>query len=356
MRHACAPNPARFLKALFVNLQCSICAPCSPLAVLDSVAPDPRVVRQLWGLTVRGERALRAAAPHWPAQQAAWGGIASDLLLNIGEPASWLSQLRASLLPVSATAPLVRLLLSCAATELKITRVAGVEPGQWISSFMDTAGFQGTAALSPTVLSFLLPRLAAAAPTRSQLFVCETLKFVVNMCRTLKALGGDSLAILRLLTSCHMSVHLSQLAVEVAVISQPTCVQAYWAVEQLALYAEKIAQESLHVVRQGRRWCPEVRASLAWPVMTLLYSPLLGLLASLQHVAIGASASVQSWNFPEGFNHLPPVHLLPAHMEPDSADSKLAMQVGLSFSKVQILLKHPIWLVSCLCSSLIKYL
>ena len=95
---------------------------------------------------------------------------------------------------------------------------------------------------------------------------------------------------------------------------------------------------------------------MAWPVMTLLYSPLLGLLASLQHVAIGASASVQSWNFPEGFNHLPPVHLLPAHMEPDSADSKLAMQVGLSFSKVQILLKHPIWLVSCLCSSLIKYL
>ena len=334
-------------------------APYSPLAVLDSAASDPRVVRQLWGLTVRGERALRATAPLWPAQITAWGGEASDLLLNIGEPVSWLSQLRASLLPASAFVPLARLLLSCAATELKVTRVAGVEPGRWISCFMDTAGFQGvqgSAALSPTVLSFLLPRLAAAAPTRSQLFVCETLKFVVNMCRTLKALGGDSLAILRLLTSCHMSVHLSQLAVEVAVISQPTCVQAYWAVEQLALYAEKIAQESLHVVRQGRRWCPEVRASLAWPVMTLLYSPLLGLLASLQHVAIGASASVQSWNFPEGFNHLPPVHLLPAHMEPDSADSKLAMQVGLSFSKVQILLKHPTWLVSCLCSSLVKYL
>ena len=44
---------------------------CTLLAVLDCAAPNLRVIRQLWGLTVRGERALRATAPLWPPQQSA---------------------------------------------------------------------------------------------------------------------------------------------------------------------------------------------------------------------------------------------------------------------------------------------
>ena len=165
--------------------------------------------------------------------------------------------------------------------------------------------------------------------------------FVVNICRALRARGGDSLTILRLLTSCHLSMHLSRFAAEVVVPSQTvrrtTRAHEYWAVESLAVYAGKIAQESLCVTRQGLSLCPEVRARLAQPIMMLLSSPLLDLLASLQHVAVTACASVQSWHFPEGCNHLPPVHLLPAHMEPDSADSELAMQVGLSLGRTIVL-------------------
>ena len=153
--------------------------------MLDSVAPDPRVIRQLWGLTVRSERVLRATAPIWPAQRAVWGVSASDQLLNFGEPASWLSQQGASQLLASASVPLIHMLLSCASTELKVARVAGMEPGPWIFSFMDTArlrGLQETAALSPTIVSFLLPRLASTAPSRNLLFTCKTLVFVVNTC------------------------------------------------------------------------------------------------------------------------------------------------------------------------------
>ena len=261
------------------------------------------------------------------------------MLANIAEPASWLLKgirQAASLLPASATAPLARLLLSCAATELKVARVAGLQPGLWISKFMDAAflrDFNG-AASSPTVASLMLPRLAATVPTGSPLFACDAFMFAGSLCRSLatscRAVRGDSLTLLAVMTSCHMSVLLHRSVAEVAVFSQATRPHAYLVMSTLAGYADNTVQvASLYLSQQQGhgQLSPEVTARLAQPILMLLRSPLLGLLASLQHVAVGSTNTFNNWAFPEGSN-IPPLHLMPAYMAPDALDSKLAMQVG----------------------------
>ena len=308
----------------------------SPLtaSLQGSATFDPRDARQLWGLAVRSERALRATALLWPAQQAAWGE-AVKLLENIAQPASWLSEgLRqgAVLLPASAYVPLTRLLLSCAATELKLAHVAGLQPGSCIFPFLGAASLQRSRimALSPAMVPLLLPRLAATVPTAgNQRFACHALMFAGLSCR---AIHGKPLIVLLVLTSCPVSVLLSRSMAEVGVLSQATCMQAHYAVGMLARYASQIAQVSVNVVHQGHRhgMSPGDRARLAQPITTLLRSPLLGILASLQHAVLDSSADVSSdWRFPEG-SGIPPVHLMPAHMEPDAMDSEVAMQVSSS--------------------------
>ena len=265
------------------------------------------------------------------------------LLANIAKPASWLSDeiVQGVLpLPASASLPLARLLLSCAATELKAARVAGVEPGPWIFEFMDAAVFSESncVALFPALISLLLPRLAATVPTSGSFFAYNTFMFTLNMCHSMETLPGcNSLTILLLLTSCHSTVHLNQAVAEVAVLSgEATRLQAYWAAKILARYASRIAQLSLVIVRRERS-CglspTEIHARLAQPILMLLRSPLLGLLASLQHVAVGSCENIQSFGFPEDTG-IPTVHLLPAHMQPDAVDSKVVMQVGLPFSRI----------------------
>ena len=313
---------------------CDLSLPKFPPAVPGSVASDPQTARQLWGLAVRGERALRATALLWTAQRAAWGEEAADLLANIAKPTSLLyGGLRQGVVQLSpaATAPLVRLLFSCAATELKAARVAGLQPGPWIFSFMEAAFLRNSStALSPTAVSLLLPRLASTAPARgSQLCANDAFKLMGIMC---EAMGADSLTRTLALTSCHMSALLSRSVAELAILNQAaTRQQAGWAVAMLVVYATSIVQLSGATIPLGHggRVPPETRAKLAQPIMMLLHSPLLGLLASLQHVAISSSASFNSWTFPEGSN-VPPVHMMPAHMAPDALDSKLAMQVGYS--------------------------
>ena len=303
--------------------------------MLGSAAPHPQTPRQLWGLTVRSERALRATAPLWPAQQAAWGG-AADLLADIAEPASWLSQgiwQGGEFMPPSASVPLARMLLSSAATELKAARVAGFRPGLWIFNFMDSAIFRGDSTLSATAVSFLLPRLASTRTTGSTLFACNALMFAGKMCRAMGTLKGDaftsSVLTSSVLTSCHMSALLSRSIAEVSVFSQAMRKQAHLAVVALADYADNTLQQiaSLHIIQQGPGPLsqPEIRARLAHPIMVLLDSPLLDLLASLQHVAVGSSTSFNRC-FPGG-SDIPPVHLLPAWMAPDALDSIVAMQV-----------------------------
>ena len=168
--------------------------------------------------------------------------------------------------------------------------------------------------------------------------------FLLHMSRSIETLPScDFLTILLLLTSCHSTVHLSRALTEVAILSgEATRLQAYWAAEMLARYATRIAQLSLIIVRRELSCSlspTEIRAKLAQPILMLLRSPLLGLLASLQHVVVGSSESLNSWRFPEGLC-ISPVHLLPAHMKPDSVDSNLVMQVGLSLYVSPLLLSY----------------
>ena len=115
-------------------------------------------------------------------------------------------------------------------------------------------------------------------------------------------------------------------------LSHATRPLAHLAVRMLATYAAAIVQPSLHVVQEGHGQSPpEVRARLAQPIVLLLRSPLLGLLASLQHVVIDSSASTNCWRFPES-SDIPPMHLLPARMLPDAMDSEVALQV-----------RHSLW-------------
>ena len=317
--------------------------------MLGSAAPHPQTPRQLWGLTVRSERALRATAPLWSVQQAAWGG-AADLLADIAEPASRLSQgiwQGGLLLPPSASIPLVRLLLSSAATELKAARVAGLQPGAWIFNFMDAAIFRGSSAVSATAVSFLLPRLASTMSSGSTLFA---FMLAGKMCRAMGTLKGDAFTspvlTSSVLTSCHMSVLLSRSIAEVAVFSQAMRKQAHLAVATLAAYADNTLQQiaSLHIILQGQgsHSPPEIRARLAHPMMVLLDTPLLGLLASLQHVVVGSSINTNRWCSP-GVYDIPPVHLLPAWMAPDALDSIVAMQVGHSLGFSHDCLFTVVW-------------
>ena len=304
-------------------------ATCSPLAVMGSTAPNPRAARQLWGLTVRSEQALRATAPLWPMQRTAWGD-AAGLLANIAWPASWLSdgcRQGGLVLPTSASVPLARLLLSCAATELKAAHVAGLQPNTWIFYFMDAAVFRDHGvALSASVVSLLLPRMAASALNGSSLFACGALEMAATMFQKIR---DGSLTALSVLTSCHVSVLLSRSVAEVSILSQATHSQAYWAVAILTTYADTVMQVSHCIVQRSRTpgLSAEVRVKLAQPVLMLLRSPLLGLLASLQHAVVGSCTIVNLRQFPEGY-HIPPVHLLPAHMQPDTVGSELSLQVG----------------------------
>ena len=245
--------------------------------------------------------------------------------------ASWLSEgcrQGGLFLPSSTSVPLARLLLSCAATELKAVYVAGLQPNPWIFHFMEAAGFRYGVAFSATMVSFLLPRMAASVPTGSPLFACWALVLVANMCH---AIRDDSLTCLLVLTSCHVSVLLSRSVAELplAILCRATRPEAYWVVAALAAYADNVVQAAFRIVQQSRMhgMFMEVRATLAQPIMMLLRSPLLGILASLQHAVVGSCTSVNLRQFPEGYN-INPVHLLPGHMQPDTVDSELSLQVG----------------------------
>ena len=191
---------------------------------------------------------------------------------------------------------------------------------------MDAAIRASFSALSSSMISLLLPRLASSAssmPTGSKIFACYALAFVE------RAIRSYSLTNLLVHTSHHMSVLLS-LAVADVTDSTATCPQACWAVITLDNYASSVVNASLHIVQQGRgTLLPAVRARLAQPIMTLLHSPLLAHLASLQHVVVSSDANLSRWRFPERSGILP-MHQLPSQMQPDAADSDLAMQVGLS--------------------------
>ena len=101
--------------------------PPSLFSVPGRDAVDPRLLRNLWCLTARCERAMREIAPLWRAQKASWGETAF-LFERLASPATWLCQLATSMGKDSKPVPepVLQLLASSVATVLKAARVTGV--------------------------------------------------------------------------------------------------------------------------------------------------------------------------------------------------------------------------------------
>ena len=141
-------------------------------------------------------------APHWLAQQAAWSDV-RGLLRRTAAPAQWLCQelLEASpssSLPASASVPLFRLLVSSTASQLKAAPV--LKSGCWAFCLQEAPILQGAVkALSPAIVSLLLPRLASARSFGGSLSAAYAAMFVAELSDDL---GGSHC--LLVLGSCHM--------------------------------------------------------------------------------------------------------------------------------------------------------
>ena len=307
----CPPYPL-LLHALMVGGEGS--SPC----------PD----RRLCGLAARCERTLRGVAPHWLAQQAAWGEV-GDLLGLAAAPAHWLcqellQQASASSLPASASTPLVRLLVSNTASQLKAAPALNWQKsGCWAFCLPGAPVLQeAVKALAPAITSLLLPRLASVRSFGGPFSAANAAVFIAELSDDLK--GSHSLPVLG---SCHMSALLRQAVVESSCFASKhiNSQEALKAIDALARCATHYARTSVFVVRKGCDGLPAnspgLRAQLAQPVFMLLGSPLLDLLVLLQHVVIA------SWEGSDRWPSIPPAHELPAGMDPDAVDSKLTMQV-----------------------------
>ena len=102
-------------------------------------------------------------------------------------------------------------------------------------------------------------------------------------------------------------------------------------------------QEALRDLPAGPSSQEELRGLLRRTVPLLLGSPLLDFLVGMQHVVVSARRSPQGStpsfpaegspqgsapSFPVEGSSIPPLHLMPALMDPDTSESTMAMQVG----------------------------
>ena len=331
---------------------------------------DQRRTRQLWGLTARCERAIRAMAPHCRAQASSWGD-AAVLFERLLLPATRLCQAHREI-PCPPAA--LRLLTSSVATAAKAVQLtgigdslAGINPGDLFMNFADmmpaaTATPSATGCL-PAAVNLLLPRLGPAAATPpgmgpSCFFAAAvTLSCAVKLAEVADPRGEPyqqapgcalSAPVLRKLSSCHMIALVHQLIAQTTGAMGHTPIAAqqrgavHVAIGSLSDYALRVASEQLSNATealgcQSGHHCdaavPSVSSGLKerlnlirCTVQSLLSSPLLDFLVGTQHVVIKAWPSLREWSAPE--SSILPVHLMPTSMDPDALDSQLALQVG----------------------------
>ena len=127
----------------------------------------PALLRQLWGLAVRCEQAIRAIAPCWHAQKASWGE-AARLFDRLTSPAIWLGQFATIESNDGRAVPeaVMQLLASSVATILKAAKVDAASinsdfllPFQFVSV---PALRLSTTRMLPAAISLQLPRMASS--------------------------------------------------------------------------------------------------------------------------------------------------------------------------------------------------
>ena len=295
-----------------------------------------RLLRQLWGLTVRCERAMRAMAPHWQEQEASWGEAAC-LFERLASPALWLCQFikieSEGGQPVPG--PVLQLLASSAATVLKAARIVGIDAGLLLPiNFVSTPSpFWSVTGARPATISLLLPRMAGASnqPRSSTKLLCaanavDTVLFM-SRCR------APDRCILMVLGSCHMATLVNKAAAELLQCSgTATRRVAHFAVGIMSFCAASLSMQS---AGQGYEGVPsgsaQLRDLLARPLLQLLHSPLLDTLVALQHVMIQESSQGLQRKWEAGASICLRNQNNLSSTELDAVDAITMMQVGNSY-------------------------
>ena len=289
-------------------------------------------------------------APLWRAQQAGWGA-AAVLFQRLALPARWLCQTLRNAKEVSALpVPVVRLVVSSVSTVFKAAQVAGMDPSNVVYSFTQIQALCGSASGWPhTIVSLLLPRNAAVFSGEAAgtlLGAAIPLDFGRAMSHCDDAGCEVAKRILLWLSSSPMSILSGRLAVCMSSCYGPaTREHSHYAVGGLCAYASDISLTSGIIAINGCEGAPpgsdELRDLLAQPFLRLLGSPLLDLLAALQHVVMVAISGFCDQGLPRA--SIPPVHLLPASLNPDARGSEVAMQVGLGLCSMWAPVRRNAW-------------
>ena len=314
---------------------------------------------------VRHERALRALT-RWE------GDDPFDPVCRVYRSVGWLSHdlvARGRGSGTQITVPLLRLLASHAASTLKVAQHCAVfdvalvsmqvsscwqalipelipldgKGGETRSGQLTATEMAAIGAAAPAVICLLLPRLAALSPvgiTAAAAHMPGSLRdpphldvlFYLTSC-----LKCGPARTLRLLTSCHtMRLMLGPYNSLLEVMDSSSDRSSAWDLRQgigrLGDFACNVARQTLQLVCQGGDGAPvgspELRDLLAQPLLQLLGSPLLDLLARMQHVPIDARNSVTSLPFRSAPWGLVPLHEMPETMQPDADDAAFGMQVN----------------------------
>ena len=275
-----------------------------------SVNAGSLTLRQAWGLTVRSERAIRAAAPHWGALEAGgWGELAEGICLNTSR--FLVDEVPSEAWSAEDTAvSLLQLLTSNTATLLKLARYAGRMDSTLLQtgmmSFHDVSlrcSVLGPACphaitvAGPTIFFLLAPRHIAyaihAAPSWSDghsdiaTSVGLWLHWVVALCCAL--IPCTRLSLLAL--TAQPLTALLHLVVEVGHSTEWITPEVNdGAIAALSNYAAAVAERVHQLASQGchegaAAGSSQLRDMLAQPVLCLLGSSLMDQLALLQHSA-----------------------------------------------------------------------
>ena len=327
-------------------------APCQVFAVARRDPFDLVHARLLWGFAVRCERAIRDISPHCHSRgmvlRQAPHFLESIMMLSSN---AMLELVEEDPQPPPVEAALGRLLVSSAASALKAWRqMPGMQPTVRGSSLKVIGRLEKRWSMRgwvPALSALLIPRVAAAMGRCSGPTALAEVAWALSVLtreRLVHDLQGD--LYLRVLSSCHVSALVHQAGAHVLCpVQQVMRETARTAVEVLSSLALSIAESVFYTATSVGSYPAVALAAAASgplpplpaaphlerlipPLLQLLHSPLLDLLAVMQHVPVETSAEVRPWRCLSSSTIPSPVYMLSLSVDPGAAGARVAMQVG----------------------------